>query len=38
MLYHVADRDRALAEMARVLRHDGRFVAATFSERNLEEL
>jgi ubiquinone/menaquinone biosynthesis C-methylase UbiE len=38
MLYHVLDRDRALAEMARVLRHDGRFVAATFSERNLEEL
>jgi ubiquinone/menaquinone biosynthesis C-methylase UbiE len=38
MLYHIADRDRALAEMARVLRHHGRLVAATFSERNLEEL
>ncbi len=38
MLYHVADRDRALAEMARVLGHEGRLVAATFSERNLEEL
>jgi ubiquinone/menaquinone biosynthesis C-methylase UbiE len=38
MLYHVADRDRAIAELARVLRPGGRLVAATFSERNLAEL
>lgn len=38
MLYHVAGGDQALAEMARVLRHDGRLVAASFSERNLGEL
>lgn len=38
MLYHVPDRDRAIAEAARVLRPGGVFVAATFSERNLDEL
>jgi ubiquinone/menaquinone biosynthesis C-methylase UbiE len=38
MLYHVPDRDRAIAEAARVLRPKGRLVAATFSERNLEEV
>jgi ubiquinone/menaquinone biosynthesis C-methylase UbiE len=38
MLYHVAGRDDALAEIARVLRPSGRLVAATFSERNLAEL
>jgi SAM-dependent methyltransferase len=38
MLYHVPDRDQAIAEAARVLRPEGRLVAATFSEQNLEEL
>jgi SAM-dependent methyltransferase len=38
MLYHVADREQAIAELARVLRPGGRLVAATFSERNLDEL
>jgi SAM-dependent methyltransferase len=38
MLYHVPDVDRALAELARVLRAGGRLVAATNSERHLEEL
>jgi SAM-dependent methyltransferase len=38
MLYHVPDLDRALTELARVLRRGGRLVAATNSERNLEGL
>lgn len=38
MLYHVPDLDRALAELARVLRADGRFVAATNSREHLSEL
>jgi SAM-dependent methyltransferase len=38
MLYHVPDLERALAELARVLRRGGRLVAATNGERNLEEL
>jgi SAM-dependent methyltransferase len=37
MLYHVADLDRALAELARVLIPGGRLVAVTNSERHLEE-
>jgi ubiquinone/menaquinone biosynthesis C-methylase UbiE len=38
MLYHVPDLDRGLAELARVLGHGGRLVAATNSCRNLGEL
>jgi SAM-dependent methyltransferase len=38
MLYHVADLDRALAELARVLRPGGRLVAATNSSEHLREL
>jgi SAM-dependent methyltransferase len=38
MLYHVADRDRALAELARVLRPAGRLVAITNGRRGLAEL
>jgi len=38
MLYHVADLDRALAELARVLRPGGRLVAATNSIDHLREL
>jgi SAM-dependent methyltransferase len=38
MLYHVPDLDRALGEMARVLRPGGRLVAATNGLRHLEEL
>jgi SAM-dependent methyltransferase len=38
MLYHVADVDRALAELARVLSPGGRLVAVTNSEDNLPEL
>lgn len=38
MLYHVADLDRALAEIGRVLRPGGRLVAATSSHDHLREL
>jgi SAM-dependent methyltransferase len=38
MLYHASDLDRALEELHRVLRPDGRLVAATSSERNLAEV
>jgi SAM-dependent methyltransferase len=38
VLFHPADLDRALAEIARVLQPGGRLVAATNSEHHLEEL
>lgn len=38
MLYHVADLDRALAELARVLRAGGRLVAVTNAPEHLAEV
>jgi SAM-dependent methyltransferase len=38
MLYHVEDLDRAVAELARLLRPGGRLVAATNGPRQLREL
>jgi ubiquinone/menaquinone biosynthesis C-methylase UbiE len=38
MLFHVADLDRGVAELARVLRAGGRLVAVTNSENHLREL
>jgi SAM-dependent methyltransferase len=38
MLYHVSDLDRALSELARVLRPGGTFVAVTNSVEHLQEL
>jgi ubiquinone/menaquinone biosynthesis C-methylase UbiE len=38
MLYHVPDRDKALAEIRRVLRRGGRFCATTVGRTHLKEL
>lgn len=38
MLYHVPDRQKALAEVRRVLRGDGRFIAATIGKNHMLEL
>jgi SAM-dependent methyltransferase len=38
VLHHLRDRDRGIAEIARVLRPGGTFVAATFSNKHLIEL
>lgn len=38
MLYHVPDRARALAEVRRVLRANGRFLAATNGQNHMREL
>lgn len=38
VLYHVADRDRAISECARVLRPGGCLVAATLADENLADL
>jgi ubiquinone/menaquinone biosynthesis C-methylase UbiE len=38
MLYHVPDREKALAEVQRVLKPDGRFLAATIGENHMFEL
>jgi SAM-dependent methyltransferase len=38
MLYHVPDPDRAVAELARVLRHDGVLLAATNGYGHMREL
>ena len=38
MLYHVPDRTKALAEMRRVLRPNGKFYASTASENHMREL
>jgi SAM-dependent methyltransferase len=38
LFYHVADRERAIAECARVLRPGGRLVAATLADENLGDL
>jgi SAM-dependent methyltransferase len=38
LIYHVADRDGAIRELARVLRPGGRLVAATMGEDNLAEV
>lgn len=38
MLYHVPDRDKALAEVRRVLKANGRFVAATNGNNHMIEL
>ena len=37
MLYHVPDIDRALSEIRRVLKPEGRFFAATFGEHGIVE-
>ncbi len=38
MLYHVPDRKKALSEIRRVLKADGRFFAATNGDRHLKEI
>jgi SAM-dependent methyltransferase len=38
VFYHVSNRDRAIAECARVLRPGGRLVAATLADENLGDL
>jgi SAM-dependent methyltransferase len=38
VLYHVLDRDRAIAECARVLKPAGRFVTATLADENMADL
>jgi SAM-dependent methyltransferase len=38
MLYHVPDRPKALAEIKRVLKENGRFLAATNGQKHLAEL
>jgi SAM-dependent methyltransferase len=38
VLYHVPDRSRAIAEVARVLRPGGRFIAATMAVDNFAEV
>lgn len=38
VFYHVTNRDRAIAECARVLRPGGRLVAATLADENLADL
>jgi len=38
MLYHVPDKDKALSEIKRVLKADGRFYASTLGDRSLKEL
>jgi SAM-dependent methyltransferase len=38
LLYHVRDRERALAECARVLSPGGRFVTATLADENMSDL
>lgn len=38
MLYHVPDLDKALAEVRRVLKRDGRFFAATNGQNHMHEL
>jgi SAM-dependent methyltransferase len=38
MLYHVAERNKAVSELRRVLRGSGRCIAVTNGERNMEEL
>lgn len=38
VLYHVADRERAISECARVLRPGGRFITATLADENMSDL